>query len=222
LRLHWHIGVLCLLWACVASAADLLPVREGDRIGAHVTGLRLPEGLRKDLRSGLTTRMLLRIELLADARVVETRMVELAVKYDLWDENFLLTITPGGTPPRVLNADSEVLALLSDVSLPRLFELSRFVAGREHVLKCDVLLNPIEEERLALIRKWVAENSVPSMNQGVDAARGGPGPAAGTAYGDLFNRIFERYASGDGGVAAWTDSLRSRPFRPEAVPNESR
>jgi hypothetical protein len=217
----WHIGVLCLLCAGVASAADLLPVREGDRLGAHVTGLRLPDGLRKDLRSGLTTRMLIRVELLEDARVVETRMVEIAVKYDLWDENFRLTITPGGAPARVLNADSEVVAVLSDVSLPRLFELSRLVAGREHVLKCDVLLNPIEEERLSLIRKWVAENSVPPLSQGVEATRG-TGPAAGTAYGDLFNRIFERYASGDGGVAAWTESLRSRPFRPEAVPNESR
>jgi hypothetical protein len=222
LRPRWHIGVLCLLWACVASAADLLPVREGDRIGARLTGLRLPESVRKDLRSGLTTRMLLRVELITDSRVVETRMVELAVKYDLWDENFLLTIVPGGAPPRVLNADSEVIAVLSDVSLPRLFELSRLAAGREHVLKCDVLLNPIEEERLALIRKWVAENSVPSMNQGVDGTRGGPGSAAGAAYGDLFNRIFERYASGDGGVAAWTESLRSRPFRPEAVSNENR
>lgn len=196
-------------------------MRDGDRLGAQVTGLRLPDGLRRDLRSGLTTRMLVRIELMVDAQVVETRMIELAVKYDLWDENFRLTVTPGTAPARVLAADTEVLALLRDVAVPRLFDVSRLAAGREHVLKCDVLLNPIEEERLALIRKWVAENSVPSLGHNADATRG-TGPAAATAYGDLFNRIFERYASGDGGVAAWTETVHSRPFRPEAVPNESR
>jgi hypothetical protein len=212
-----QILVTCLLFAGVASAAELVPVREGDRLGANVTGLSLPDALRRDLRSGLTNRMLIRVELLAGNDVVDSRTVELAVKYDLWDENFRLTFTPAQGPPRVLTTDNEVLALLKDVSLPRLFDLSRLVPGREHVLRCDLLLNPIEEERLAMVRKWVAQNSIPSIGSGVTATHG-TGTASASYGSDLFTRIFEQYAAGGGAVGVWTESLRSPPFRRETLP----
>ncbi len=219
MRLIHRIGLLCVLCMGAASAAELVPVRQGDRLGAHVRGLQFPAGLRKDLRSGLTNRVLIRVELLAESRVIDTRAVELTVKYDLWDETFRLTTTPGqgAAPDRVLATEEQVLAILADVALPRLFDMSRLAASREHGMKCDVLVNPIEKERLAMIRKWVAENSTPTA-AGVESG-GASGPVAAAASADLFNRIFEQYSS-DSSAAAWRERLQSRPFRPEAVPNE--
>jgi hypothetical protein len=220
LRLIQRIGFLCVLVVGAASAAELAPVREGEYLGAHVRGLQFPSSLRKDLRSGLTSRVLIRLMLLADSRVIETRAVELTVKYDLWDETFRLTMTPGQGAPsdRLLATEEQVLAILADVALPRLFAMSGLVAGREHGMRCDVLVNPIEKERLAMIRKWVAENSTPTA-AGVESS-GASGPVAAAASADLFNRIFEQYSS-DSSAAAWRETLQSRPFRPEAVPNES-
>jgi hypothetical protein len=222
LRRLRRIGLVCLLCAGAASAADLAPVREGDRLGAHVRGLQFPDSLRKDLRSGLTNRVLIRIELLAESRVIDTRMVELAVKYDLWDEVFRLTVTPGqgAATERVFATEDQVLAILRDVALPQLFDMSRLAVAREHGMRCDVLVNPIEKERLAMVRKWVAENSVPTA-AGVDS-RVANAAIADADSADLFNRIFEQFSSGSDVAAAWRESAQSRPFRPEAVPNEGK
>jgi hypothetical protein len=218
LRLVQRIGLLFVLCAGAASAAELVPVRQNDRLGVHIRGLQFPPDLRKDLRSGLTSRVLIRLTLLADSRVVDTRAIEITVKYDLWDETFRLTMTPGqGAADRLLATEEEVLAILADVTLPRLFDMSRLTAAREHGMRCDVLVNPIEKERLAMIRKWVAENSTPTA-AGVESS-GASGPVAAAASADLFNRIFEQYSS-DSSAAVWRETLQSRPFRPEAVPNE--
>jgi hypothetical protein len=81
-----------------------------------------------------------------------------------------------------------------------------------------VLVNPVEQERLEMIRKWVAENSTP---RGADSgAHAGQAPVGAAVSGDLFNRIFDSYASGAAGVAALHESMQSRPFRPESLPNE--
>jgi hypothetical protein len=186
-----------------------------------VRNLQLPAGFRKDLRSGLTNRLLLRVELLADFRVVDTRTIELAVKYDLWDENFRLTLDTGqgGVTESVLATEQQVMAFFSDVRLPGLFEAARLPRTQDHVLKGDVLLNPIEKERMAMIRKWVSENSTQTPEGGNPS---GSAPVGAATSGDLFSRIFDQYASGAGDVAAWHESLQSKAFRPEAVPNEGK
>jgi hypothetical protein len=210
----------CLLCMGVAVAADLTPFRDGARIGAHVRNLKLPPALRRELRSGLTHRVLVRVELTADSRVLESRSAEVAVKYDLWDENFRLTVMSGTEviANSVLTSEDQVLAFLDDVRLPQLFDIARLQASREHALKGEVLVNPVEQERLEMIRKWVAENSTP---RGADSgAHTGQAPVGAAVSGDLFNRIFDSYASGAAGAAALHESMQSRPFRPESLPNE--
>jgi hypothetical protein len=216
------LGVLLLstLGVCAAVAGELAPFREGTRLGVRVKNLSLPASFRKDLRSGLTNRLLLRVELLAaDAKVVQTRTVQLAVKYDLWDENFRLTLDAGqgSMTESVLATEQQVLAFINDVPLPALFDTARLQRGQDHQLRGDALLNPIEQERMANIRKWVAENSTQTPGSGATTSA----PVGAATSGDLFNRIFDRYASGVGDTtAAWHDSLQSRAFRPESLPHE--
>ncbi len=111
--------MLSALGVCAAVAGELAPFRDGARLGARVKSLSLPGSFRKDLRSGLTNRLLLRIELVVDARVLETRTVELAVKYDLWDENFRLTLDAGQgmVTESVLTTEQQVLAFVNDVPI---------------------------------------------------------------------------------------------------------
>jgi hypothetical protein len=216
-------GVLSLLGMCTAMAAEIVPFEDGAHLGVHVKNLRFPSALRKDLRSGLTNRLLVHVELRSGVRLIEERTVEVAVKYDLWEENFRLTVTNGvsASESNLLAREEQVLAYLGDIRLPALFELAPLHAGREHSLKGEVLLNPIENERMEMIRKWVAENSTQTPRGTDQGGRAPAAPVGAATSGDLFNRIFDQYTASASGVA-WRDKLQSKSFRPEAVAHEGK
>jgi hypothetical protein len=213
-------SLLCLLGISSVFAGELAPYREGSRLGAHVRNVQFPATFRKDLRSGLTNRLLFRVDLLTDSRIVDSRTVELAVKYDLWDENYRLTVAVGqNLVSNTMLSEEGMIAFLGNLRLPAMFETARLASAREHVLRGEVLVNPIERERMAMIRKWVAENST-QVPRGTAGAGEAGAPLGAVTSGDLFNRIFGQYAgSADGGVG-WRENLEPRGFRLEAVPNE--
>ena len=77
-------------------------------------------------------------------------------------------------------------------------------------LRVEMLLNPIERERLEAIKKWVIENniSIPADTSGFSDKRVG-----NSRSNEVFNKIFEQYARGAEVAAAWTESLSSKPFK---------
>ncbi|HEY0681964.1 MAG TPA: hypothetical protein VGD45_06520 [Steroidobacter sp.] len=206
--------VLCLicllLLGAIVEAADITPVIRERNIGVRVRGLALPESLRKDLRSGLTNRVLLRITLLEGTETRANANVEIALKYDLWDERFSSQLTVNGTAlsaPELRTVD-EAWAWLIDLSLLQLFE--RPATPATLTLQAEVLLNPIERERMEQIREWVKENSryVP--------LEGAPGAASESTSNSVFNRIFEHYAADQNMAAQWREQVTSTPFNVSA------
>lgn len=199
-----------LLLGALAEAADISPVIQERHIGARLRGLALPESLRKDLRSGLTNRILLRVTLLEGTQTRARANVEIALKYDLWDERFGTQLTVNGatlTTPELRTVD-DAWAWLIDLSLMPLFE--RPTTSATLTLRAEVLLNPIERERMEQIREWVKENSryVP--------LEGAPGAASESASNSVFNRIFEYYAADQGMAAQWREQMVSAAFNVSA------
>lgn len=196
--------IVLLLLGVRAPAADIAPMIRDRHIGARVRGLALPDSLRKDLRSGLTNRLLLRITLLEGPQPVANANVEIALKYDLWDERFLSQLTVNGTPLSApeLRTVEDAWKWLVDLSLMPLFEQRATTAV---TLRAEVLLNPIERERMDQIREWVKQNSryVP--------LEGAPSPALDSSN-SIFNRIFERYATDPDTAAQWREAVTSAPF----------
>ncbi|MBM0106941.1 hypothetical protein JM946_19570 [Steroidobacter sp. S1-65] len=195
-----------LLLSALAQAADISPVIHDRHIGARLRGLALPDSLRKDLRSGLTNRVLLRVTLLEGTQTLATANVEIALKYDLWDERFGTQLTVNGvvrTAPELRTVD-EAWAWLIDLRLMPLFE--RPTTPATLTLRAEVLLNPIERERMEQIREWVKENSryVP--------LEGAPSAASESGSNSVFNRIFEYYAADQGMAAQWREQAASAPF----------
>lgn len=204
--------LLCVGWLLLigttVQAGELTHFIDDHQIGARVHALTFPESIRKDLRSGLTNRLLIRVRLLEGAQGRGTTLVEIALKYDLWDERFQVEMRVNGTAvtPPVLRTVEEALAWLADLRLPKLFAVLPTPAA-SLTLHAEALLNPIERERMEQIRKWVQENSsyVPLDGAGSRGTTPAPGSNA------VFNRIFEQYAGQD--VAAeWRQEIVSAPF----------
>lgn len=194
-----------LLFGTRAQAADIAPMIRDRHIGVQVRGLALPDSLRKDLRSGLTNRLLLRITLLEGELRLANANVEIALKYDLWDERFRSQVTVNGTPLSApeLRTVEDAWQWLVDLNLMPLFE--RPATSAAVTLRAEVLLNPIERERMDQIREWVKDNSRYVPLQSAPSA-------VMDSSNSLFNRIFERYAADPNTAAQWREEVRSAPF----------
>jgi hypothetical protein len=203
-------ALLGLLWSASSFAAEVLPIFDGQTLGVEIRGLQPPESLRKDLVSGLTNRMLIRITLLSGPQVLAQRAAELTVRYDLWDEVFRLnTLVDGATvSSRTVKSAEDALSFLRNTRLERLFPQNASMRAGALVLKTEALLNPIDRERMDAIRKWVRENTAP-VSPGLEGPSGRTGSASANA---IFNRIFDQYATGPDYATIWKDALTSRAF----------
>jgi hypothetical protein len=197
-----------LLIGTTLHAGELTHFIDDRQIGARVRALTFPESIRKDLRSGLTNRLLIRMRLQEGTQVHGTTVIEIALKYDLWDERFQvdLWINANAMSAPALQSVDEAMAWLTDLRLAKLFAVPSAPTA-PLTLHAEALLNPIERERMEHIRKWVQENSsyVPLEGARVQA----PAPASGSNA--VFNRIFEHYAGQDE-AADWREEVVSAPF----------
>jgi hypothetical protein len=194
-----------LLWtlSATAAAAGLAPVQSGGELGVRIDALQYPPALPRELESGLTNRLYVRVRLLDAETVVQERTIEIAIRYDLWEQNFTVIRTVENAPAETQKlSGTEMKSYLASLHIPRLFA-ARTLGPREVTLSAELLLNPIGREKLRMIRKWVAENSTPvNADQGIATSN------------TVFNRIFEQYADGSDLAAVWRVELKSQPFRP--------
>jgi hypothetical protein len=199
--------LLLLSAGALAHSAELAVVIEGEYIGARLQALGFPDSLRKDLRSGLTNEVLLRVTLQEGTRTLVTSNAQISLQYDLWDERFHTELLVNGTPLSVpeLRTVDQAVSWLNDLRVPRLFKIPAGDAAL--TLKAQVLLNPIERERMERIRDWVKDNSSYVPLEG--AARGTSPESSANA---IFNRIFEQYVAGEDLAAQWRQEVMSAPF----------
>ncbi len=206
------LALLLLSVTATASAADVHVTLIDGKLGARVDALSYPATLPRELTSGLTNRLYARVSV-SDARMVlGQKVVEYAIRYDLWDQIFSMASTLDGVPAetRPLATRAELDAVLAALPLPRLFDAATLPAAAELTLRVEVLLNPIGREKMRMIRKWVAQNSTPEVG-------GDRGISMSNA---LFNRIFEQYADDSEVAAVWRSVVSSAPFRLERLKHD--
>jgi hypothetical protein len=214
------LAILLTLATASSFSAELVPLRHDGYVGARIRGSSFPDSFRRDLTSGLTNRLMIRFTLHQAGRELRSRSVEIAIRYDLWDETFSMTTTMDGVgvDAAIYREAQQVMHRLQEIGLPELFPTSSVPAGSDLVMRALVLLNPIDRERMDAIKKWVAQNN----------KRSSLDPAGALAVGDaslpnvILERIFEQYASGAEVASAWQQTLATPPFRLDGLPNESR
>ncbi|HEV7606832.1 MAG TPA: hypothetical protein VGO61_05815 [Steroidobacteraceae bacterium] len=207
-------ALLLLLATVRTEAAEVIATLADGKLGVRIDTIAYPSTLPKELASGLTNRFYARVSVLDAEIALAQTVVEIAIRYDLWDERFYLVRTMNGTTveSRTLATLAEVDTLLGELPLPRLFDAPSLPNARELVLRVEVLLNPIDREKMRMIRKWVAQNSTPEVG----------GDQGASMSNSIFNRIFEQYAGGSDIAAVWRVSAESRPFRLDRLANERR
>jgi hypothetical protein len=205
-----RLAYLLILTGVEAYGADVSPFLQEQWLGATVANAAFPATLRKDLTSGLTNRVLVRIAMSGDGAALKQQSVEVTIRYDLWEETFATTIIVGGATAQASTHPTldAVIAFLARLRLPRLFRSTELNQNARYVIRAELLLNPIDRERMDQISKWVRENSddTPLGPDGVGAR------VTTSMSSEIFNRIFEQYAKGSDTAAAWHESAASSAF----------
>jgi hypothetical protein len=203
--------LLAWLLAPPALAAELVVNLSEGRVNVRIAALQYPVTLPRELTSGLNNRILARLSLRAGGAVVEQRTAEITIRYDLWDQEFDVSIDVDGRVQRRRLADlAQLNAFLAALEIRGVFAVASLPQDRDVFIEAELLLNPIGREKLGMIRKWVAQNSTPQAG----------GESAGYGRSELFNHIFEQYADGSQLAATWRVQLSSKPFRPNSLPHE--
>jgi hypothetical protein len=217
-QLLW-LALLSLLGANDVRAAQLTPLLQQGELGVDLKGASLPPTIRKDLVSGLTNRIVIRVTLVRSGQPVAQRLVGFAIKYDLWEETFGVKVEVDDIPVSASSGQSldEVITMLNDLNLPHLFAVDASTPDKSTVLTAESLFDPIEKERMEEIRKWVAENNRSGPPEASSLSAGLPAPRSTSAR--LFNRIFEQYAAGAPVAATWKQTVTSKPFKLEELQN---
>jgi hypothetical protein len=219
LGLLLSLALLALLASTDVLATQLTPLLQRGELGADLKEASLPPTLRKDLVSGLTNRIVIRVTLVSSGQPVAQRLVGFAIKYDLWEETFSVKVEVDDMPVSASTGQDldEVIAMLTDLNLPRLFVVDVSASGKSLALTAEILFDPIEKARMEEIRKWVAENNRAGPPDASSLSAGLPAPRSTSAR--LFNRIFEQYAAGAAVAATWKQTVTSKPFKLEELRN---
>jgi hypothetical protein len=164
------LGALALLGAPgrAAHAADEIPRRTTGLLRTP-TQLLVSVGLqdlfwpedRERLTSGFVTRVLVRVALqeegVADPVALAFQRAEIV--YDIWDERFRVRITRGSGPDLQLEARTPDEAIARAATLWQLpiVDAARLRPGATYVVAVRGDLNPISEELMADVRRWLVQ-----------------------------------------------------------------
>src|ERR1700736_711733 len=112
-RLLVSLAVLSLLVSSEVLGAQLTPLLYRGQLGAVLKDASLPPTLRKDLMSGLTNRIVIRVTLLNPTQPIAQKLVGITVKYDLWEETFEVKVSVDDAPVSAGTCQSvaEVIAM---------------------------------------------------------------------------------------------------------------
>lgn len=206
------------LLTSVAQALEIIPLKGPSGYGVKIKDITYPDKIEKELSSGLTTKVLYHLQLKAGPEVIINFISEYAVKYDLWDESFAFEISPPSDEKvkRIFRSNNEVLVQLQSPVFDGAFG-SDVQQDKLMRIQVDILLNPIQKEKMEKIRKWVAQNSVTDL---LDPTGGRSLKSTGARGDTIFNTIFEQFSRGSSVAGVWKTSGQSKEFRFKEVNNE--
>jgi hypothetical protein len=174
------------------ARADALPVRQvglarrGSLLSVDVgiPDLFTPEE-RQRLMSGFATRILVRVYLHEQGNPTPLALAfqRVEIVYDIWDERFRLRFSRGPGPERELEVATAARAIEDATALKGfpVADVGALPRDRKYFLAIRSDLNPLSQELLAELRRWLRQPSGPQRR---------PGSGGGDSFFGTFVTVF--------------------------------
>ena len=190
---------------------DTTPVRQKMRFVEQDGAIRVTTTINKlfdadayeALGSGFESTILVRawVYRKSDAAPIAFTALERRVVYDMWDEVYEVQLDgPDGRQKYKVKYRAEALKLLTSLDGVPIANAADLPVGEHHVLVLVVELNPVSEETLAEVRRWLTKGSGGGLDRG----------------GGLFGSVVSVFVNPRIAEADRVLRLRSQPFyRPQ-------
>jgi hypothetical protein len=157
------------------------------------------EALRSGFESTIVVRMWVYKK--GDDDPVSFQFLERKVIYDMWDELYEVQLDgPGGREKLKVKYQAEALKLLSNVASVPVVSADELPYEELFYLVIVAELNPVSDETLAEVRRWLTKGSGGGLDRG----------------GSIFGRVVSVFVNPDIADADRVLRLKSQPFyRPE-------
>lgn len=204
----WLAAAVVLAAAAVAARADddaplrqkMRFVEQGDRITVTATISKLFDSAAYEaLGSGFESTVLVRMWVYrkGEADPVAFGALERKAIYDMWDEVYELQLDgPDGRDKLKVKYRAEALKLLTSIEAVPIIALDDVPLETHHYLVIVAELNPVSEETLAEVRRWLTKGSGGGLDRG----------------GGLFGSLVSVFVNPKIADADRVLRLRSQPF----------
>jgi hypothetical protein len=171
----WRTRTLCIGFVALLSAGQALaepPAVRSAGIARKADSLVVSVGLQdlfgpRDvdrLLSGFSTRVLIRVALLRDGggEPIAQAMRLAEIVYDLWDEKLRVRFSTGktgATETQVVSTPKSAVDLATSLVAFPLIEVSRLEPSASYHLSLRADLNPISEDLVSNMRRWLSHPS---------------------------------------------------------------
>jgi hypothetical protein len=128
---------------------------------------------------------------------ISFQVLERKVIYDMWDEVYEIQLDgPGGRDKYKVKYRAEALKLLTSIEAVPIVASDDLPFEKHHYLMMVIELNPVSEETLAEVRRWLTKGSGGGLDRG----------------GSIFGRVVSVFVNPDIADADRVLRLKSQPF----------
>jgi hypothetical protein len=206
------LAVAVLLAAVPAGANDDRPEIQRMRFVEHEGGLTVIANFAKlfdstaytALSSGFPSTVLISTVVYRrdSSTPVAINLIERSIVYDLWDEQYLIRYEAPRRPIKV-KRQSDAFKLLTSLESVPIASLEAIPHDEVFYLRMTVQLNPVSDETLAEVRRWLSQGTGGGLDRG----------------GSVFGSFVSVFVNPRIAKAERILQLRSQPFfRPRATP----
>jgi hypothetical protein len=218
LKLRAILSILIMLWAMNLLAVEAqLSVKHKSNL-LTVSNINLPiDMLLSDLDSGLPNTISVIIRVTKNNTVLEKRMINTEITYDLWDEVYNVnTANSFGLIRKKYKLKSNVIeslkyAALSDMKLLDL----KGMTIRNFDVSIQTIYNPIEQAKIKKIQDWIMSSNGYSESGSFEVSlKKGDAlkvNAKGLRFQRLFEKLVENYVQEEDFTAQWKSKVALVP-----------
>lgn len=207
-------------------AMTVSPTIDNGQLSVTVAQLQYPKAkLGKALKSGLPNNISLWLSLTHNGKQIQAVHLNHQITFDLWDEVYLLQSrsSTGVQSSHSVKSLEQLLQMLSSMTIDNIMPERAIATSNGYQLKAQVIVNPVQIERIKKIQAWIASSNGYSKPAGnltqraatisnvtanvaakVDVGASSAGvTSSGPRFQKLFDKILEQYAQSDEIPALW-------------------
>lgn len=156
----------------------------------------LSDKARKDLTSGLTTKVVLLAKLVElPNKSINEQLITIASRYDLWEEKFYLSTEDDGKI--IFQSQSDLEKALEAPGPFKWLPLSALKQGGQYKIEVVESLNPLSQEKFEALQKWVTRQKLSLRGSGISNDPANSAVMPETSFSALFYSLWKRASKGE-------------------------